>query len=240
MPNGIDNSNIIRSNPPKLINSINFFFLGDFKSFGFPNDYEKNLINKYSVVAPAGKVIKLTWVEFEVEAAGYPYDSSGCYDYVKVTDSDGVILMDKACNKALPDPVEYISKTNKIWIEHFADGASQEKGYHFRWTSEDPPSGRRKRQTISLVKERELECVDWLGGTGGYWKYDKTIPKACYSKESLLSKLHSLFSQELTAPRLTYLTLKQIGRMSSTAPGILRLKSRRVFGMAAPRSTTSG
>ena len=159
------------------------FILGDYKSFGFPNDYENGFKYKYPVIAPAGKVIKLTWVEFEIELAGY----SGCYDYVKVTDSDGAILMDETCNKELPDPVEYISKTNKIFIEHYADGASKEKGYHFRWTSEDPPSGRRKRQAISLVKERELECVEWLGGTGGYWKYDKTIPKACYSKQPLPS-----------------------------------------------------
>ena len=39
---------------------------------------------------------------------------------------------------------------------------------------------RLKRQTVSLVKERIIDCVQT--DNTGYWKYDYLIPEKCYSK----------------------------------------------------------
>jgi hypothetical protein len=144
-------------------------------------------------------VIRLKWIFFEIEEP--KYDGS-CYDYVKITDKDGSVLMDKTCGKdSLPDPVEFSSNTKEILIEFYSDAAATGKGFHFDWTSIDPsgrkkreshkiPSSvdlvdRRKRQTVNLVTTREVECVDWPGrASTAYWKYGKQIPHSCYSKET--------------------------------------------------------
>ena len=56
---------------------------------------------------PAGKVIQLSWVDFELEEEGTSWWSDGCDDYLKITDKDGTVLMDKTCGKALPIPQEF-------------------------------------------------------------------------------------------------------------------------------------
>ena len=184
---------------------------GTIQSGGFPDNYKRHQHHTFKLVAPAGKVIHLVWVEFEIENAV----SGRCYDYVKVTDKDGTVLMDKTCQIGLPDPPELTSTSNEINIEFKADGSDQEKGYKADWSSIDPAgrkkrsapqkegiyvdmkghsvqnkgksslagsANRQRRQTVDLVKTRELECAEWHGGSGGYWKYDKKIPRACYSK----------------------------------------------------------
>ena len=194
---------------------------GTIESINFPNDYPNNRHHTFKLIAPEGKVIHLVWIEYEIEQGIGGSRGSSCYDWVKVTDKDGSLLMDKVCQIGLPDPPELTSNFNEINIEFKSDSNTNKKGYKAEWSSVDPagrkkrnatytsgkidaqrngqsftfektPSGRRgsagvslnreRRQTVNLVTTRELECADWHSGTGGYWKYDKKIPYACYSK----------------------------------------------------------
>ena len=59
-----------------------------------------------------------------------------------------------------------------------------------KWTagtcraSTDTARRRRRRRDTELdtSKERRVECVSWLGGTGAYWRYDYQVPSKCHSK----------------------------------------------------------
>ena len=87
---------------------------------------------------PTGKLIHLSWVDFELEEEGTYSWSDGCDDYLKITDRDGTVLMDKTCGKNLPSPQEFKSKTNQIQFEFVADYSGQEKGFHVDWQTYDP------------------------------------------------------------------------------------------------------
>ena len=191
---------------------------GTIESVNFPSNYPIYQHHTFKLIAPAGKVIHLVWIEFELERGMWGTTGADCdYDYVKVTDKDGTVLMDKLCQIGLPDPPELRSTSNEMNIEFYSDTSGTEKGYKADWSSVDPAGRKRRsarymggintqmnmpsstfditqddsrgslgvrsrRQAVNLVTTRELECADWLSGTGGYWKYDKKIPHACYSK----------------------------------------------------------
>ena len=190
---------------------------GTIESVNFPNNYPRDQHHTFKLIAPQGQVIHLVWIELELEVGSWGTSGADCnYDFVKVTDKDGTVLMDKICQIGLPDPPELRSNSNEMNIEFYSDVSGTEKGYKADWSSVDPAGkkkrsvtymskidtqmnanrstfdtpqekagvslSRSRRQAVNLVTTRELECADWLSGTGGYWKYDKKIPYACYSK----------------------------------------------------------
>ena len=62
-----------------------------------PSNYPDNQDTSYPVTVEAGKKIKLWFTVFKIEA-----QSSCTYDWVKVIDEDGTILLEKACGMTKP------------------------------------------------------------------------------------------------------------------------------------------
>ena len=70
----------------------------------------------------AGKVIKLKFTDFKIEA-----HSSCIHDWVEIIDNDGTKLLEKSCG--MTKPKEIISKTNKLNVIFHSDHNTNHKGF---------------------------------------------------------------------------------------------------------------
>lgn len=99
---------------------------GEITSTNYPGNYDNNLNQNYPIIATPGKIIKVTFVDFDVE------DDSTCrYDHVTATDGDGTELMAKTCGAQTPPP--FTSKTNKVNFHLKTDYSVRRKGFRVTW-----------------------------------------------------------------------------------------------------------
>ena len=86
----------------------------------------------------------MEFTTFEVRISGKPTSCSG--DYVKVTDGDGAILMDKRCGYSTysTDSVYYflppviLTNTNTVQVFFWNNGGSTHRGWRLTWTAVTP------------------------------------------------------------------------------------------------------
>jgi len=88
----------------------------------YPSNYPDNQDQTYPVTVAAGKVIKLWFTDFKVEA-----HSSCKYDWVEIIDNDGTNLLGKSCG--MTKPKEIISRTNKLNVKFHSDHNTNYKGF---------------------------------------------------------------------------------------------------------------
>ena len=88
----------------------------------YPSNYPDNQDKTYPVTVAAGKVIKLKFTDFRIEA-----HSSCIYDWVEIIDNDGTKLLEKSCG--MTKPKEIISKTNKLNVIFHSDHNTNHKGF---------------------------------------------------------------------------------------------------------------
>ena len=88
----------------------------------YPSNYPDNKDATYPVSVERGKVIKLWFTDFKIEA-----ESNCAYDWVQVVDADGTVLLEKACG--MSKPKEIISRTNKLNIKFHSDANTNYAGF---------------------------------------------------------------------------------------------------------------
>jgi len=95
----------------------------------YPANYENYFFKEYPIVATGDKSkIQMTFVAFDIED-----NSSGkcSYDYVKIVDADGTVLMDKTCGNKKPDDI--VSRSNKVKVVFETDENTTKTGFKLEW-----------------------------------------------------------------------------------------------------------
>ena len=105
--------------------------------FNYPNNLEKTQI----IQVESGKVLRLEFTHFAVE-----WEPTCQYDYVRVTDGDGTILMNNSCGYSSVDPSEsnYFqppvinTKTNSTSIFLRTNSLRTDPGWRLSWLAVTP------------------------------------------------------------------------------------------------------
>ena len=120
-------------------------FVGVVTSPNFPNDYPRNLEENYTIEVEQGQVLLLAFTVFNIDstndgtwgALDYDIDvGDNLYldmvtcpsDHLTITDSDGIILMEKSCGHILPDRIT--SRTNKVNLTFHTDDRDVEPSFN--------------------------------------------------------------------------------------------------------------
>ena len=111
----------------------------------YPEVYSPNLDKTEILQVETGKVLRLEFTDFGVQACG---DVSSCpCHYVKIIDGDGTVLMDRSCGYSHDDPTtsEYFnppiitSQTNRVEIFFHTDaGGGETTGWSLSWSAVTP------------------------------------------------------------------------------------------------------
>ena len=122
--------------------SAKFCSTGDITSpnypyFNYPNNLEKN----QTIQVESGKVLRLEFTHFAVE-----WEPTCQYDYVRVTDGDGTILMNNSCGYSSVDPSEpnffqpsiINTKTNSTSIFLRTNSLRNDPGWRISWMAVTP------------------------------------------------------------------------------------------------------
>ena len=114
----------------------------------YPEVYSPNLDKTEILQVETGKVLRLEFTDFGVDACG---DVSLCpCHYDKITDGDGTVLMDRSCGFSHDDPStsEYFnppiitSQTNLVEIFFHTGAVDLQTGWSLSWSAVTP--GRRQ------------------------------------------------------------------------------------------------
>ena len=124
-----------------------FFLLSSTCSTGvvtspnYPGRYPDNLNRTETVKVESGKVLRMQFTKTAV------WHATGCpKDYVKITDGDGTILMDKSCGYSSHSPTSsayflpsaITTKTNTVDILFHTDASGSQDGWSLNWTAVTP------------------------------------------------------------------------------------------------------
>jgi len=103
---------------------------------GWPNTYGNNQDTSVKIVADADKIIKLEFLEFDIEGS-----SGDCnYDWVKIVDGDGTEILSKSCGNNLEsgtqdDPL--YSETNVAYVFFHSDSFARRRGFMLHWVQNE-------------------------------------------------------------------------------------------------------
>ena len=94
-----------------------------------------------SINVASDKILKLEFTHFALQSwPGRVWDCE--FDYVKITDGDGTVLMDKSCGRnKYPTSGDYFqppiitTKSNMVDIFTKTDSISREAGWNLTWTA---------------------------------------------------------------------------------------------------------
>ena len=115
---------------------------GDITSPNYPYfNYPNNLEKTQTIQVESGKVLRLEFTHFAVE-----WEPTCQYDYVRVTDGDGTILMNNSCGYSSVDPSEsnYFqppvinTKTNSTSIFLRTNSLRTDPGWRLSWLAVTP------------------------------------------------------------------------------------------------------
>ena len=110
-----------------------------------PGNYPKNLEKTETIQVESGKILRLEFTQFSIHVCG---DINTCWcDYVKITDGDGTILMDKSCGDStfsIWSPASYFlppiitTRSNVVNIFFFTNGNDERYGWSLSWSAVTP------------------------------------------------------------------------------------------------------
>ena len=121
----------------------NFLFsTGVVTSPNHPGLYPDNLDKTQTLQVETGKILRLEFTHFAV------YWGSTCqFDYVKITDGDGTILMDNSCGDSSDpsdstyfQPPTITTRTNTVEIFFHTDDVDTRPGWSLSWIAVTPGS----------------------------------------------------------------------------------------------------
>ena len=115
---------------------------GNVSSPNFPYlNYPNNLEKAHTIQVEGGKVLRLEFAYFAVE-----WEPTCQYDYIRITDGDGTILMNNSCGYSSVDPSEpnYFqppiinTKSNSTNIFFRTNSRHNDPGWRISWTAVTP------------------------------------------------------------------------------------------------------
>jgi len=110
----------LEAKPPVDLGRVN---LTPITSPNYPEKYGSNTDETFDRSVEEGSQILITFTDFDIE-----YGFTDClYDWVKVVDGDGTVLLRKSCGSDKPDPIT--SKTNRITVEFHSDRTEEGTGF---------------------------------------------------------------------------------------------------------------
>ena len=135
-----------------------FLIAGEITSPNFPGDYPHNLNKTDTIVVKSKNTMRPEFTSFTVYVGGSINECPG--DFVKITDGDGTILMDKSCGYSDIDPSHNLyflppiitTRTNKVKILFYTDKISAQPGWSLSWKALAP--GNIKSSLSLLVDAR--------------------------------------------------------------------------------------
>ena len=106
----------------------------------YPSNYPNNVNRTDSLQVESGKLLRMEFSSFYIQ-----YSFKCKYDYIKITDADGTILMDRSCGRSHPGassdfflPPIITTLTNSVNVLFHTDRFSQYPGWKLNWTSVTP------------------------------------------------------------------------------------------------------
>ncbi|CAK8680068.1 unnamed protein product [Clavelina lepadiformis] len=103
---------------------------GTISSPNYPSNYANNLNCTWIIQAPANKLIKVRFLDFELQGCSYTVN-----DYLAVYDGNILYTGVEFCGSNKPKDFE--SSTNQVTINFISNDIISRKGFHFNWTFVD-------------------------------------------------------------------------------------------------------
>ena len=116
-----------------------------------PDDYPHNLDKTQTIEVESGKILRLEFTHFAVQACdGTTCNITTCpTDFVKITDGDGTTLMDNSCGWSSVSWIEpshslyflppiITTRSNRVEIFFHTDGSYAWNGWSFSWSAVTP------------------------------------------------------------------------------------------------------
>ena len=126
---------------------------GEITSPNYPeSNYPNNLEKTETIQVKRGMVLRLEFTDFAVE-----WEPTCQYDYVRITDGDGTILMNNSCGFSSVDPSEphfflptvMNSRTNSMSIFFRTNNVRTDPGWSLSWTEVVPGKKLHLHRTIA-------------------------------------------------------------------------------------------
>ena len=126
--------------------SEKFFATGVVSSPNFPGNYPNNLRKTETIQVEQGLILLLQFTAFNME----PH-SNCAFDYLKIMDGDGTILMEKSCG-SIEDgtvviggqsigsslPADITSRSNIVKLIFSSNGFNTNPGWSLNWSAVTP------------------------------------------------------------------------------------------------------
>merc|ERR1712142_259599 len=124
---------------------------GSIISENYPDNYPDNVYEKRTTIRASNPddILQINFIDFKLERV-YGYR---CYDWLKIQDGDGTVLLDKTCGDNKPRPVT--SNTDTVVIIFNSDSYDTEKGFKINWESK--PKGGSDECTCGQANEQTTE-----------------------------------------------------------------------------------
>ncbi|CAL8142101.1 unnamed protein product [Orchesella dallaii] len=113
---------------------------GILRSPYYPNNYPRNKECVYVISQPAGRGIRLQFLDFDIEAGS---DTTCFFDYVEIRDGDtqNSTLIGHYCGPPQASPEIVTSSYNYLWLRFKTDGSIQNRGFLANYSSFDTGCG---------------------------------------------------------------------------------------------------
>jgi len=124
---------------------------GSIISENYPDNYPDNVYEKRTTIRASNPddILQINFIDFKLERV-YGYR---CYDWLKIQDGDGTVLLDKTCGDNKPRPVT--SNTDTVVIIFNSDSYNTEKGFKINWESK--PKGGSGECSCGQANEQTTE-----------------------------------------------------------------------------------
>ena len=121
-----------------------FLFTGVVTSPNYPGYYPNSLETTQTIQVKSGRVLRLKFTFFAVQVCDN-IDTCSC-DYVKITDGNENILMDKRCgfsSGTAPPSIRFLppfiwTRNSKVNILFSTDSSMKSPGWSLNWDTVDP------------------------------------------------------------------------------------------------------
>ncbi|XP_023942426.2 cubilin-like [Bicyclus anynana] len=123
---------------------------GIVKTPNYPMFYPKNTVCEYVISTAPGKVIQLTFQDFDIEDSSY-YNCT--YDYVEIRDGhfNNSTLLGKYCGNSEVVPPTQISTYNYMYIKFNSDMSINGRGFYSNFTTVDTECGGIYKENSGII-----------------------------------------------------------------------------------------